>query len=235
MFILASTGSMSPTRNYSRVLAPGSRGFTLVELLVATSIATVLMAGMLSSYLFLGRNLVRNSNRQQLEAQSRVFLQAFARDVGMADQIAGAYDAIANDITKDPSWQAPLTSNKVAFRMRAGNDGEYYYAVTYTYDTNADTVTRTESKRTKSGTPPLPDNPPLTLLGTPPLPDTPPLTLLTHADRTHASDFSFHYYPDQKQIEVVFTLTKGIAAADTQWKFTGASARLVLRNRHLVN
>ena len=83
---------MSPTRNYSRALALGSRGFTLVELLVATSIAMVLIAGMLSSYLFLGRNLVRDTNRQQLEAQSRNMLQTFARDVGVADRIAGAYN-----------------------------------------------------------------------------------------------------------------------------------------------
>ncbi len=92
---------MSPTRNYSRAPAPGSRGFTLVELLVAISIATVLIGGMLSSYLFLSRNLVRDTNRQQLETQSRNMLQTFARDVGVADQIASAYDS-AEDITRTP-------------------------------------------------------------------------------------------------------------------------------------
>jgi prepilin-type N-terminal cleavage/methylation domain-containing protein len=220
---------MSPTRNYNRALALGSQGFTLVELLVATSIATVLIGGMLSSYLFLGRNLIRDSNRQELEAQSRNMLQTFARDVGVADRIAGAYNS-AGDITSDSSWQTMPTSGQAAFRMSVRNDsgGTYYYAVTYAYNANADTVTRTVSSGLNSGTPPSTFNANF-------------LTLLRHA-----SDFRFNYLDRAsnttgnqlgvKQIEVAsFTLTNGIAAAGTQSIFTGASARLVLRNRHLVN
>lgn len=220
---------MSPTRNYSRAPAPGSRGFTLVELLVAISLATVLIGGMLSSYLFLSRNLVRDSNREQLETQSRTMLQAFARDVGVADRVAGAYDS-ANAIKQDSSWQTMPTSGQVAFRIGTPNDanGTYYYAVIYTYDANADTVIRTVSSGPDSGPPPSNFN-------------ANTLTLLTHA-----SAFSFNYLDRAantasnqsgiKQIEVAaFTLTNGSAAAGTQSTFTGASGRLVLRNRHLVN
>ena len=220
---------MSPTRNYSRALALGSQGFTLVELLVATSIATVLIAGMLSSYLFLGRNLVRDTNRQQLETQSRNMLQTFARDVGVAVQVARAYDS-ATDITQPSSWQTMPTSGQVAFRMSVRNDSnnQYQYAVTYTYDPNADIVTRVVSSGLNSGTPPSNFN-------------ANNLILLTHA-----SSFSFNYLDRAantasnqlgiKQIEVAsFTLTNGTAATGTQSTFTGASGRLVLRNQHLVN
>lgn len=220
---------MSLTRNYSRALALGSQGFTLVELLVATSIATILIAGMLSSYLFLGRNLVRDTNRQQLEAQSRNLLQAFARDVGVADRIAGAYNS-ADDINSDSSWQTMPTSSQAVFRMSPpnGSGGTYHYAVTYTYDANADTVTRVVSSGLNSGTPPSSFN-------------ANNLILLTHA-----SSFSFNYLDRAantagnqlgiKQIEVAsFTLTNGTAATGTQSIFTGASGRLVLRNQHLVN
>jgi len=55
---------MSPTREHKA--APGHAGFTLLELLISMSIATVLIAGVLSSYTYLGRNLVRNANLQQL-------------------------------------------------------------------------------------------------------------------------------------------------------------------------
>ena len=220
---------MSLTRDYSRALALGSQGFTLVELLVATSIATVLIAGMLSSYLFLGRNLVRDTNRQQLEAQSRNMLQAFARDVGVADRTAGAYNS-ADDITSDSSWQTMPTSSQAVFRMSAPNSGggTYRYAVIYTYDPNADTVTRVVASGLNSGTPPSNFN-------------ANNLILLTHA-----SSFSFNYLDRAantasnqlgiKQIEVAsFTLTNGTATTGTQMTFTGASGRLVLRNQHLVN
>jgi Tfp pilus assembly protein PilW len=198
-----------------------------VELLVAMSIATVLIGGMLSSYLFLSRNIVRNSARQELETQSRNLLQRFARDVGIADRIAGSYDP-ANDITSDSSWQTMPTSSQVAFRMRAGTTGEFHYAVTYTYDADADTVTRAVSSGVNSGTAPSGFN-------------ANTLTLLTRA-----SGFSFNYLDRAastasnllgiKQLEVAsFTLTGGNAEAGTQSTFTGASARLVLRNRHLTN
>ena len=58
------------TRNHSAAAALSAQGFSFVELMVAMSIAMVVIAALLSSYTFLGRNLVRYSNQQQLEAQS---------------------------------------------------------------------------------------------------------------------------------------------------------------------
>lgn len=59
-------------------------GFTLVELLIGASLSAAVLLAVLSSYLFLGRNLVRLGNQQVLETQGRRTLAYFAEDVRMA-------------------------------------------------------------------------------------------------------------------------------------------------------
>lgn len=76
----------------SRISAHSSRrrGFTLVELLVATSVAAIVLAGVLSAYLFLGRNLTRLMNTQQQDVQSRRALRNFTSDLSAAIQLSTA-------------------------------------------------------------------------------------------------------------------------------------------------
>jgi prepilin-type N-terminal cleavage/methylation domain-containing protein len=62
-------------------------GFTLVELLVGMSLALIVMTGVLSTFSFLGRNLNRLANQQQLESESRRALAYFAQDVRMANAL----------------------------------------------------------------------------------------------------------------------------------------------------
>jgi len=62
-------------------------GFTLVELLVGTTLAGAVMAAVLSSYIFLGRSFARLANQQILETEARRTLTYFARDVQMASGI----------------------------------------------------------------------------------------------------------------------------------------------------
>jgi prepilin-type N-terminal cleavage/methylation domain-containing protein len=64
------------------------RGFTLVELMVATSVSAIVFAGILAAYLFMGRNLTRLVNTQQQEAQSRRALRQFTQDVSAGTQIS---------------------------------------------------------------------------------------------------------------------------------------------------
>ena len=63
-------------------------GFTLVELLVGMSLALVVMTGVLSTFAFLGRNLNRLANQQQLESEARRALAYFAQDVRMASGLS---------------------------------------------------------------------------------------------------------------------------------------------------
>jgi prepilin-type N-terminal cleavage/methylation domain-containing protein len=77
--------TMSPTP----VLKPTgrARGFTLVELLIATALSSVLLAAVLTSFLMLGRSGTNLSNYSEMESQARVSLERFAQDVRQAGNI----------------------------------------------------------------------------------------------------------------------------------------------------
>lgn len=73
---------------------PHSRaGFTLVELLVGMTLALIVMTAVLSTFGFLGRNLNRLANQQQLESEGRRALAYFAQDVRMASGLSNPGDA----------------------------------------------------------------------------------------------------------------------------------------------
>lgn len=67
-----------------------SRGFTLAELLVGLTLSSMLLLAIMSSYLFLGRNLTRMGIHQTLEAQSRRALSFLAFDMRMARTVSSA-------------------------------------------------------------------------------------------------------------------------------------------------
>jgi prepilin-type N-terminal cleavage/methylation domain-containing protein len=68
----------------------GRRGFTLVEVLIATSLSAVILAAVFSAYLFLGRNLTRLVNVQQQDVASRSAVRQFTQDVSAAVQLTTA-------------------------------------------------------------------------------------------------------------------------------------------------
>jgi hypothetical protein len=61
-----------------------SPSFTLVELMVGLSLATIVFAGILAAYLFLGRNLARMANMQEQMVKNRRALQLFTKDLSSA-------------------------------------------------------------------------------------------------------------------------------------------------------
>lgn len=99
-------------------------GFTLVEVMVATSLLAVVLAGVLSAYLFVGRNLTRLVNTQHQEVESRRALRNFTQDLSAAIQLSTA-TATAITLTK-PTAGAATT-------------------VSYTYAGGAGTLVRTEA------------------------------------------------------------------------------------------
>lgn len=62
-------------------------GFTLVELMVASGIGSVILTGVLSVVLMMGRSGLSASNYADMEAQSRRAVDEFAQDVRMASGI----------------------------------------------------------------------------------------------------------------------------------------------------
>ncbi|MBP6507309.1 MAG: prepilin-type N-terminal cleavage/methylation domain-containing protein [Opitutaceae bacterium] len=63
------------------------KGFTLVEILIGASLSTFILAGVMTSFLFLGRSGANLQNYSDMEAQARRGLEYFAEDVRQASAI----------------------------------------------------------------------------------------------------------------------------------------------------
>ena len=74
----------------------GQRGLTLVELLIASSLSTLVLAGVLAMFLFLGRTGANVANYADMEAQARLALEEFGQD---ARQAAGITWNSAHSVT----------------------------------------------------------------------------------------------------------------------------------------
>jgi type II secretory pathway pseudopilin PulG len=68
------------------------RGFTLVEAIVATTLATLVLAGVMSSFLMIGRSSVNAARYSENEAQLRRALEEFGRDARRASNIQWTND-----------------------------------------------------------------------------------------------------------------------------------------------
>lgn len=64
-----------------------SRGHTLVEVMIAATLAAFTLAAVLSSFLFLGRSGANIQNYSDMESQARKALELFAEDVRQASAI----------------------------------------------------------------------------------------------------------------------------------------------------
>lgn len=64
-----------------------NKGFTLVEVLIAAGLASFVMVGILSAFLFLTRAGLSTQNYADMEIQSRTAMEIFAQDVRVAEDI----------------------------------------------------------------------------------------------------------------------------------------------------
>ena len=97
-------------------------GFSLVEILVASSLATMVMAGVMTAFLFIGRTSVSLRNYADLETQARNAMETFAQDVRMSSGVA---------------W---TSASSLTLSIQQGNTT---IPATYTYDPTARTFSRT--------------------------------------------------------------------------------------------
>lgn len=63
------------------------RGFTLVEVLISSSLAAFILTGVLTCFVFLGRSGANLQNYNDMEGQARRGLEQFAQDVRQASSI----------------------------------------------------------------------------------------------------------------------------------------------------
>jgi len=110
------TGSRSATGlGGSRISRPifrsgFSRGFTLVEVMVAATISTFVLAGVLSAFLMVGRSGFIASSYSELEAQTRRALEIFGEDVRKSADIHwNSSQSITLYVTTPTAALAPVT------------------------------------------------------------------------------------------------------------------------------
>ncbi|MEX2045175.1 MAG: prepilin-type N-terminal cleavage/methylation domain-containing protein [Opitutus sp.] len=117
---------MSRTSVHSR---RGAAGFTLTEILIATSLSAILFAAVFSAYLFLGRILTRLVNVQRQENESRRTLRYFTQDVSAAIRLT---TATASQVTLTRPTSGGTTT------------------VTYEYSSGGGTLARTQGGNTQT-------------------------------------------------------------------------------------
>jgi Tfp pilus assembly protein PilW len=112
-------------------------GFTLVELMIGASLSLIVMTAVLSSYLFLGRNLTRMANQQSVETEGRRLQAMFAQDTRAA---LGISNPTSSSLTLNlPVLSSTVTSRTVAYAYHASGTtlngvSVPAYSVTRTYD-----------------------------------------------------------------------------------------------------
>src|SRR3954469_18335908 len=107
----------------STIRSKGSRGFTLVEVMIAASIGTMVIAGVMSTFLMLGRSGANIANYSMMEAQSRRALEEFSQDLRMANAIT--WNSATSITLTIPNNYTPTSG-----------------VVTYSYDSTNETFTR---------------------------------------------------------------------------------------------
>ncbi len=98
----------------SITLSPGlktRRAFTLVEVMIGASLGTIILAGILSMFLFIGRSTANMANYAELESDARSGLEYFAQDTRQA-----------SDMTWNSANSISLTVNGATIRY-AYNSG----------------------------------------------------------------------------------------------------------------
>ncbi len=98
-----------------RTRRSAARGFTLVEVMIGSSISVVVLAGVLTAFLMMGRSGYNAANYSVMEAEARRALETFSSDARMANNI---------------TWNS---ANSITLRVVTGSTSQL---VTYAYDTS---------------------------------------------------------------------------------------------------
>lgn len=110
--------TISTIRSKSRL-----SGFTLVEVMIAASLGTMVLAGVLSTFLMLGRSGANVANYSVMETQARRALEEFSQDLRMASGIT--WNSTSSITMTVPNNYAPTSG-----------------VVTYYYDSTGQTFNR---------------------------------------------------------------------------------------------
>ena len=100
----------------------GEAGFTLTELMIGASLSVIVLAGVLSAFVMLGRSGMNAANYSVSESEIRRGIEDFAQDVRMASGITwNSTDSITLTVPNNYT----STSNKVTYSYDSGT-GWFY-------------------------------------------------------------------------------------------------------------
>jgi type II secretory pathway pseudopilin PulG len=99
------------SRGHSRASA-----YTLVEVLISMSLATIILASVLGSFLMLGRSGINLGNYNEMESEARLSLEQFGQDVRQASDIMWVS---GDELTL--SFPAAKTPNRVTYKHDGGD------------------------------------------------------------------------------------------------------------------
>lgn len=111
----------------SKLSARGTRGFTLVELLIGASLSSIIMLGVITSFLFLGRSMIRISNNGELQGKAAIASATVQKDIANAEAITA------------------ISSVGITLTVDLGSGPE---SITYAYSDEEDEITRASDANT---------------------------------------------------------------------------------------
>lgn len=101
------------------IRARSASGFTLVEVLIASSLAALAMTAVLSCFVFLARNFTRLSNYRALDVQARTAFTYLQTDLGQALTVKTGTLPTASTLTLTlPSSEVTYTYDSAGQRLR---------------------------------------------------------------------------------------------------------------------
>jgi prepilin-type N-terminal cleavage/methylation domain-containing protein len=181
-----------------------AKGFTMTELLIGSTLASMIMAAVLSSFVFLGRNLTRLANYHSLESKGREAATYLTRDLALAQGVKTGTTPTASTLTLAmPSGNVTYTYDATTSKLRRQSN---YGAVQDIYllhnDTSACTAFTFDYYTMSGGAPTSQVSPAVNV----------PYSI--------------------KQIQFRFTVeTPGLLNSGTHATYDAVSARYVIRNR----
>jgi prepilin-type N-terminal cleavage/methylation domain-containing protein len=185
-----------------------SAGFTMPELLIGSTLASMIMAAVLSSFIFLGRNLTRLANYHSLESKGREALTYLSRDLVLAQGVKRGTTPTDTSLTLVlPGGEVTYTYDSAAAKLRRqANFGATQDISLLKNDTASCTAFRFDYYTMTGGSPASQVTPSV-------------------------------YVPYSiKQIQVRFTVeTPAGPTSGTHTSYDAVSARYVLRNKQLAD
>lgn len=197
-------------------------GFTVTELIIGTALAGTILAAVMSSYLFLGRQFTRLMNQQTLESQARRTLLYLAQDARLSSTLTSPTNASVTLV------QTTATGTRnIYYYYNSGATATNVTLGSTSYSMPAKSLSRVDSNTSTR----------ITLLA----------NLLTCYLRYYddygnpfdnaASPYTtVTTYPSgMSQLSLLFTAQTGVARNGTLTPvYQGVSARLLIRNRPML-